>query len=67
MHFIIGRPNDLWYSVWSADGAIGFIYDSIFGAIISYVLFGIFCALAVIGLKTVLKRLLFGKKEKKKY
>lgn len=63
MKLIIGESGWSWLERITYRGAIGLFYDSTWGSVLTYLIFGIICILAVIGFITVLKLLFFrGKK-----
>ena len=69
MKIIIGGENLLGQlERMTYDGAIGIFYNDTLHALFAYLIFGIICILAIIGLITVakllLKRIIWGKKEK---
>lgn len=67
MTFIFGGEESwAWLERIKYRGAIGLFYENTWGAILTFLVFGIFSALAVIGLITVCKWILFGIKRKKK-
>lgn len=65
MDFIIGESKWGWLDWTSYRGAIGLFYESTWGCILTYLIFGIICILAAIGLTMCFKWLLFGKHKKK--
>jgi len=62
MKFLIGEGGISWLERATYRGAIGIFYNSTWGGLLTYLIFGIICILAVIGLFTVLKLLFFKKK-----
>lgn len=65
MKFIIGED---WISMLDRltyRGIIGIAYESTLSAILAYIVFGVFCILAVIGFCTVIKWLFTGLPRKK--
>ena len=63
MKFIIGEGGWSWLERASYRGAIGLFYNSTWEGVLTYLIFGIICVLAVVGLFTVLN-LIFGRKKK---
>ncbi|WP_293008553.1 MULTISPECIES: hypothetical protein [unclassified Oscillibacter] len=63
MKFIIGENGWSWLERITYRGAIGLFYDSTLGGVLTYLIFGTMCILAVVGLITVLKLLFFRKKK----
>lgn len=65
MKFLMGE--DSWSRLERAlyRGGIGLFYDSTWGGVLTYIVFGIICILAIIGLITVLN-FFFGRKTKRK-
>jgi len=67
MKFIIGGESGLdWLERAAYRGAIGLFYDTTLTGLLAYLIFGIICILAVIGLITVLKWIFFGRSKKLK-
>lgn len=64
MKFIIGEGGWSWLERATYRGAIGLFYDDTFSGLLAYLIFGIICLLAVIGLLTVLKWIFFGRSKK---
>lgn len=65
MKFIIGGEGSWgWLERATYRGAIGIFYDDTLNGLLAYLIFGIICLLAVIGLFTVLKWLFFGRRKK---
>lgn len=64
MKFIMGEGWTAMLERFSYRGVIGLFYNDTLGGVLTYLVFGIVAILAVIGLITVLKWLLFGKKKK---
>lgn len=65
MKFILGGEDGLaWLERMTYDGAIGFFYKDTLGGVLSFLIFGVVCILAVIGLITILKWLIVGRKPK---
>lgn len=65
MKFIIGGEGGWgWLERATYRGAIGIFYDDTLNGLLAYLIFGIICLLAVIGLLTVLKWLFFGRRKK---
>ena len=65
MKFIIGGEGGLgWLERATYRGAIGIFYENTLYGLLAYLIFGIICILAIIGLLTVLKWLFFGRKKK---
>lgn len=65
MKFIIGGEGGWgWLERATYRGAIGIFYDDTFNGLLAYLIFGIICFLAVIGLFAVLKWLFFGRRKK---
>lgn len=68
MTFIIGE--DAWsrFARAAFRGGIGMYYNSTWEGVLTYLVFGLFCLFAIIGLVVVVKfivSMLFGKKEEK--
>lgn len=63
MKFIIGEGGWSWLERASYRGAIGLFYNSTWEGVLTYLIFGIICILAVIGFITVLKLLFFRSKK----
>lgn len=64
MKFIMGED---WISLLdriSYRGVIGLAYESTWDGVLAYIIFGLFCVFAIIGLITVLKFLFFGRTKK---
>ena len=64
MKFIIGED---WISLLdrlSYRGMIGLAYESTLAGVLAYIIFGLFCIFAVVGLVTVLKTIFFGRSKK---
>ncbi len=64
MKLIIGED---WISLLdrlSYRGIIGIAYDSTLAGVLAYILFGLICFLAIVGLLTVLKWIFFGRRKK---
>lgn len=65
MKFIIGGEGGWgWLERATYRGAIGIFYDDTLNGLLAYLIFGIICLLAVIGLLTILKWLFFGRRKK---
>ena len=65
MKFIIGGED--WVSFFERmtyDGAIGIFYNGTWNGVLAYIIMGLVCILAIIGLITVIKSLLKPKKPK---
>lgn len=65
MKFLIGEGGWTWLERATYRGAIGLYYDSTWGGVLTYIIFGLFIIFAVIGLFTVVKWIFSGKKKKK--
>ena len=66
MKFIIGGERGIQYlERLTYRGSIGIFYDTTFGGLAAYLIFAIVTILTVIGLYTVCKWLLGGRKKKK--
>lgn len=61
---IDGEGGMAWLERATYRGAIGIFYDDTLHGILAYLVFGIICLLATIGLFTVLKWIFFGRKKK---
>jgi len=56
MKFIIGAEDGWgWLERATYRGAIGFFYDDTWGGVLAYLIVGLICLLAVIGLITVIR------------
>lgn len=65
MRFIMGGTGILdSIEMMFYEGVIGIAYRSTFMGILAFLIVGIICILAIIGLVTVLKRIFSGKKKK---
>ena len=64
MKFMIGEGGWNWLERATYRGGIGLYYNDTWGGVLTYLVFGIIMLLAVIGLISVLKWLLFGRKPK---
>ena len=64
MKFLIGEGGWSWLERATYRGAIGLFYDSTWGGVLAYVIFGLVCVLAVIGLIAVIS-FIFNRKGKK--
>lgn len=64
MKFIAGEGGWTWLERATYRGGIGFYYDSTLGGVLTYLIVGILCILAIIGFITVIKWLFFGRKKK---
>lgn len=65
MKLIIGGEGGMaWLERATYRGAIGIFYNDTLHGILTYLIFGIICLLAIIGLFTVLKWIFFGRKKK---
>ena len=65
MKFIIGGED--WVSFFERmtyDGAIGIFYNGTWNGVLAYIIMGLICVLAVIGLITIIKSLFKPKKPK---
>lgn len=66
MKLIIGGETGwAWLERMAYDGAIGIFYDDTMGGVLTFLICGIICILAVIGLFTVLKWIFFRRKKPK--
>lgn len=68
MEFIIGESGWSWLQRAVYRGTIGIFYENTLWGILAYIIFGLLCIFAVIGIFTTLKwvfKRLFRKKEKK--
>ena len=65
MKFLIGEGGWSWLERATYRGAIGLFYDSTWGGVLAYVIFGLVCVLAVIGLIAVIN-FIFSRGGKKK-
>lgn len=65
MKFLIGEGGWSWLERASYRGGIGLYYDDTLGGIITYLVFGLFCILAIIGFITVIKWIFFRRKKSK--
>lgn len=66
MKFIIGEGGWSWLERIAYRGCIGIFYDSTWGGVLTYLIVGLICLFAVIGVISVLKWLIFGKPKKNK-
>lgn len=64
MKFLIGEGGWNWLERASYRGGIGLYYDTTLGGVLTYLIFGLICLFTFIGIVTVLKFILFGKKTK---
>jgi len=65
MRFIIGEKAVDYLDRVFYRGTIGLFYDSIWSGLLAYLIFAVVIVLAIIGLFTVIKWLLFRKKARK--
>ena len=65
MKFAIFEGDTAWLDFIQYWGVIGFFYDSTLGGILAYLIVGVICLFAVIGLLATIKWL-FTRKRKKK-
>lgn len=66
MKIIIGGETGWeYFERWAYDGVIGIFYKTTFQGLLAYLIFGIMIILSVIGLCTVIKWLIGGRKKKK--
>ena len=65
MKCLIGEGGWSWLERATYRGAIGLFYDSTWGGVLAYIIFGLICILAIIGLICVIA-FLFGRKRGKK-
>ncbi|MCI8593753.1 MAG: hypothetical protein HFF09_00670 [Oscillospiraceae bacterium] len=63
MKFIFGEGFEALLYRYAARGMIGFVWDGTLGAIGAFIISLIIVILAVVGLITIIKRLLFGRKK----
>ncbi len=66
MKFLIGEGGESYLERLTYRGIIGLLYENTWQAILAYIIFGLFCILAVIGLGTVLKWIFSGISKKSK-
>ena len=67
MKLIIGAETGWgWLERATYRGAIGLFYDDTWGGVLAYVIFGLLCLLAVIGLITVISLIFHPRKRKNK-
>lgn len=64
MKFLIGEGGWSWLERASYRGGIGLYYNTTLGGVLTYLIFGLICLFTFIGIVTVLKFILFGKKKK---
>lgn len=64
MKFIIGESGWSFLERMTYRGAIGIFYESTLDGVLAYIVFGLFCIFAVVGLVTVLKTIFFGRPKK---
>ena len=64
MKFLIGEGGLSYLERLTYRGVIGLFYDNTWTGLLAYLIFGIVCFLAVIGLFTVLKWIFFGRSKK---
>ncbi len=60
MKFLIGEGGESYLERLTYRGIIGLLYETTWQAILAYIIFGLFCILAAIGLGTVLKWIFSG-------
>lgn len=65
MKFIIGEGLLSQFERALYRGGIGIFYDNTWGGVLAYIIFGVFCILAIIGLITIIS-FFFSRKGKKK-
>lgn len=65
MKFLIGEGGWSWLERATYRGAIGLFYDSTWGGVLAYIIFGLVCVLAIIGLIAVIS-FIFSRGGKKK-
>lgn len=66
MKFIIGEGWESVLDRLTYRGIIGIAYENTLTGLLAYLIFGLICVLAVIGLFTVLKWIFFGRNKKHK-
>ncbi len=66
MKFLIGEGGESYLEKLTYRGIIGLLYGTTWQAILAYIIFGLFCILAAIGLGTVLKWIFSGLTKKSK-
>lgn len=64
MKFLIGEGGISYLERLTYRGVIGLFYESTLQGVLAYIIFGLFCIFAVIGLITVLKWLFVGRPKK---
>lgn len=67
MTFLIGESGWDWLERATYRGGIGMYYNTTWGGVLTYLVFGLICLFTIIGVITTLKfivSLLFGKKKK---
>ncbi len=66
MKIIIGGESSWeYFERWAYDGVIGIFYKTTFQGLLAYLIFGAMVILSAIGLYTVIKWLIGGRKKKK--
>ena len=66
MRFLIGEGGISYLERLAYRGVIGIFYESTFAGMLAFLIFGIICILAFIGLITVIKTMIFGFPQKNK-
>lgn len=64
MKFLIGEGGWSYLERLSYRGMIGLFYESTWDGVLAYIIFGLFCIFAVVGLVTILKTIFFGRPKK---
>jgi len=64
MKFLIGEGGMSYLERLTYRGVIGLFYESTLEGLLAYIIFGLFCILAIIGLLTILKFIFFGRPKK---
>lgn len=64
MKFIIGEDWISFFERLKYRGIIGIAYESTFDGVLAYIIFGLICLFAVIGVISTIKFIFFGRKKK---
>lgn len=64
MKFIIGEDWISFFERLKYRGIIGIAYESTFDGVLAYIIFGLICLFAVIGVINTIKFIFFGRKKK---
>ncbi len=64
MKFLIGESGWDWLERATYRGGVGFYYDSTLGGILTFIVVGLICLFAIIGVITTIKFLFFGRRKK---